>query len=60
MGDGSQKGDQGGSQNEGFGSQKGDHLSPFVFVLNTVDFSRSSLPPPLWPNDTVQRAARVD
>jgi hypothetical protein len=31
-GDGSPKGDQGGSQNEHFGSQKGDHLSPFLFV----------------------------
>ena len=32
-GDGSQKGDHGGSRKADFGSQKGDHLSPIVFDL---------------------------
>jgi len=30
--DSSQKGGQGGIQNEIFGGQNGDHLSPFLFV----------------------------
>jgi hypothetical protein len=41
-GDGSQKGDQGGSRKVGFGGQKGDHLSPIMFDYVSFVFPRIS------------------